>query len=447
MKTRRMQLGAAFLLVVLSASPAQAFWFGSKPSSEKQKSAPAPQTQEPGSLGLLDAYRLALVQSESVAITQKEIDLARARFYRSFDYFLPSVHFEMTRFEHDVDDDGGASGSLNFSRRTTPQNKFTFSQPIFSGFKEIAALRGSGADRQAQELRWRRAQELLFVDVMEAYYNVLLHRRDLESLQQQKKVLDDRLVELKQRIELGRSREGEMKTTTADAKLIEADLVATRLAVARAENLLSFYIGQSVAGYRLDDSTAPEGEPSLDEALAQVRSRADVTASEKEMYVATQRVVSAQAGLFPTASLDGNYYTRRPGFQDGNDWDVTVKFDVPVFDVGSTLGDIKEAHALREQARLAARQALRSAELDVRDAYEDLRSSREADAALQVAAQAARENAELETADYRLNLVDNLDVLDALRRSLDIQRRANDAAFEAKKSAWRYRIARGELPA
>jgi hypothetical protein len=37
-------------------------------------------------------------------------------------------------------------------------------------------------------------------------------------------------------------------------------------------------------------------------------------------------------------------------------------------------------------------------------------------------------------------------VLDALRRSLESRRRANLAAFAAKKTWWRYKIALGELP-
>lgn len=408
--------------------------------------AETPKAPTGGKLDVLEAYRLAFKQSESVAVTEKEIDLARSRFYRSFNYFLPKVHFQMSHFQQDVDD-ATSGGGFNFGRRTVPENRFTFSQPIFSGFKEIAALRGSGADRKAQQARWRRAQELLFIDVMESFYNVLSARLDEQTLEEQKKLLEDRLSELGDRVKLGRSREGESKTAIADAKIVEADLVTARSALARAENLLSFYLGQPVSAYALDDSAAPAGETNLESALVKAATRSDVTAAKELHHVATQRIIAAQADLFPTASLDGNYYTRRPGFQDGNDWDVTVTFDVPVFEVGTTLGDIKEAHALREQARLTEQETLRMAELDIRDSFEDFRAAREADTALAAAAAASKENSELETADYRLNLVNNLDVLDSLRRSLDVRRRANDAKYEAKKSGWRFQIALGELPA
>ena len=66
------------------------------------------------SLTLIEAYNLALKKSETVAMTAEEIHQAQARFYRSFDYFLPSVHFLMSDTYRDAPENaGGSSGTQN----------------------------------------------------------------------------------------------------------------------------------------------------------------------------------------------------------------------------------------------------------------------------------------------------------------------------------------------
>ena len=398
------------------------------------------------SLSLDEAYRLALKRSESLAIQAEEIHKAQARFYRAFDYFLPTVSFEMTRFRQDVGKGRAGTSGIDTGRRSTPTDKFTFSQPLFSGFKEFAAIQGSGADKAEQKFRLQRAKELLFVDVMESFYELLRIQKQAEILQDTQKLLQDRLKELEGRMRLGRSRESDGKSSTADLKLVEADLLEIKAAETTAKNLLEFYIGEALGERSLEDRR-PDGPVSeISNTIGKVAARSDVRAEEQALIVAEKNVVAAQADLFPTVSLDGNYYTRRIGSQSGNDWDATVTFEVPVFEVGKTLGDIKEAVAGKDAAKFMAEESRRAAELDVKDSYERLRSSVLEEKALEEAALAAKENYDLLTEDYRHNLVNNLEVLDALRRYKDVQRRYHDSSYQNRKNYWKLQAALGDVP-
>ena len=397
------------------------------------------------SLTLMETYQLALKKSETVAVSAEEINQAQARFYRAFDYFLPTVNFQMSRFNQDAGDSNSSFG--NSGRRSTPENKFTFSQPIFSGFKEFAALKGSGADKKEQQKLLQRARELLFVDVMDAYYNVLQTRKDIAVLDEQHKLLEDRLKELTERIRVGRSREMEQQTSLSDLKVLEADLVQARSDAVHAVNLLEFYIGESLEDRDLADEGTIEELSELSSYVSKASLRSDVQAAEQNTIVADSKVVAAQADLLPTATADGNFYTRRVGFQNGNDWDATLTLTVPVFEVGQTLGDIKQAAASREQSSLKFRQARRTAELDIRDSFENLQSSHLEEKALQEANEASKKDYELQTKDYRQNLVNNLDVLDSLRRYQGVNRRYNQAYYLSKRNFWKFKIALGELPA
>ncbi len=440
--------GAILLCLVLPIGPASAFdwpFFHSK-STDKKASATTPAASAVSKgLTLEQAYQLALKKSESVAMTAQEIDQAQARFYRAFNYFLPSVHFLMERYEQDPLSFGGEGVSGDSSRKVFRDNRFTFTQPLFSGFKEFAALKASGADKEEQRLRLRRAKELLFSDVMDAFYSVIQSERDVEALYGVHRAMSGRIRDLDQRIQIGRSRESEKQTSVSDLKLVEADLVDAQNALKTSRNLLEFYIGRSLGEDGLADMPLPEESQVLDTLLSKASRRSDVQAEQKALAVAEQGVTVAQADLFPTISAQGNYYTHREGFRSGSDWDVTLKLDVPVFEVGTTLGDIKSAAATRQAQELKAAEAQRLAELDARNAYDDFEAARRSEKALLAASEASKKNYGILQDEYGHNLVNNLDVLDALRRSEETQLRYNAAYSKAQKNYWKLKVATGEV--
>ena len=432
-KVRETLLTTAVLLLSLSLYTAYA--------AEEAVSVPAPASQDV--LTLQQAFKKALKRSESVQMTAEDMALAESRFYRAFDYFLPSVRFKMTRFQQDIDDDASSSSGFDFGRQRTPQKRFVFTQPLFSGFKELAAIQGTGADRKEQAFKWKRAKETLFTDVMESYYTVLNSQKDVESLHEVHQLMSKRMEEMGERVKLGRSRESEQKTSLTNIKLIEVDILDAEKNVNAAQNLLAFYVGEDVRRYQLKEDNGESAQLSAD--LAAASTRSDVTQYE-QAYVVTQKVeMAANSHFFPKISLDGNYYTQRVGFQNGNDWDVTLTFDVPVFEFGQTVGDVKEAASNRQRARLAWEEKKRMAMLEARDAYEDYTTALKEEKALSEAHQAAHENYELLQQEYSTNLVPNLDVLDALRSYQDALRRYDAARYASKKSYWNLKSALGDL--
>ena len=85
------------------------------------------------------------------------------------------------------------------------------------------------------------------------------------------------------------------------------------------------------------------------------------------------------------------------------------------------------------------------AALEIQQKYAHYRAQLEEEAAYHDAMEAAKENYRLQTEDYKSNLVNNLDVLDALRRYREIYRDWNASYYETKKSYWALKIAAGEM--
>ena len=207
---------------------------------------------------------------------------------------------------------------------------------------------------------------------------------------------------------------------------------------------MEFYIGKEIQAGLADDNDFKQDVSGLAYYLAKSGYRSDVKASEKAKTLAEKNVAVAQSGLFPTIRLNGNYYTQRVGSQSGIDWDVLLTIDVPLLNGTETLGEIKEAAAGKETARLQLEKLKREAELNVKDTFVAFKSSGLQERALIEAVEASKKNYELNVEDYRHSLVNNLDVLDALEKYQVVRRRLNQAHYQTLKNFWRLKVAAGE---
>lgn len=402
--------------------------------------------EEPAALTLQEAYRLALAHSEDVAAQAELIEEAEGHFYRALGGILPKVHYVITEFRQDTPEASSSeSGATsNLLRDRTPQQRFTLSQPLFSGFKEFAAMQSTGAEKKQRRHEKKRAEELLFVDVSEAFYGWLQAQKDLEIVEEIRTLLNERVRELRGRADIGRSRESEIQTALVDLRLAGADREEVAQAVLVWRHLLEFYIGRPLTTPLLDEELPKTFlAPPLNYAAA-VKNRSDVMAA-KETYVVTDKNVGvATAGLFPSVSLDGNYYTERVGVQKDIEWDVLFTIDIPIFEGTEVIGDIKSAAAQRGAAKQALSKAEREAARDAEDSYLEWRTALRREKVLQAAMLAAKENGRFQIEEYRNSLVNNLEVLQALRLQEDTARRWNQARYEAKRNYWKFKIARGE---
>ena len=391
-------------------------------------------------LTLAECYALALKRSEEIAISGERLDETRGRFLQALGSALPDVSFVST----DKRQDG--TGSSAFTLKHIPERRFTFSQPLFTGFKEFAALAGARAERRGRLHEKTRAEQLLFVDVADAFYLLMEQRRDLFALETIRTTLLARLEELEDRRRLGRSRSSEVASAEAQLRRVEAELEQVRSAETTARQLVEFLTGlprlEGVADQELPLSEmAPEGEQ-----VSKASGRPDVRAAEEAWRLAQHETAVARADYWPEVDLEGNYYAERVGNAKDVAWDVLITVDVPIFQGGSVKGAVRSAASLARQAKLRFEQTQRQAELDIRNRYATLQAALARARALDQARQAAEENYRLQLEDYQLSLVNTLDVLETLQDLEDVRREVIHAEYELKRLYWQLLIATGDLP-
>ena len=167
------------IFLILWVVPHSSVWaLAKKPVRTEEVS---PQNSTPIPYSLLDCYHLAIKRSETLAISKESVEATEADFFQATGELFGDVDFVMTDFRQQElpstgTSDGGVGGT--FTRDHRRERKFVITQPLFQGFRSMAALGGAGTLRNQRTNEWRRAQELLFSDVSSAFYNILKYKNE-----------------------------------------------------------------------------------------------------------------------------------------------------------------------------------------------------------------------------------------------------------------------------
>jgi outer membrane protein len=417
-----------------SLSLALALWAGvgsAEPSSEP--------------VTLNQCYTLALAQSETLRNLREEITQSHARARASLGGAFPQVHWNWG----DTWQDGSGMGGNTFGgflEKNQVESKFTLEQTLFSGLKEFSAW--SGFQKQEARDRWtlRHAELQLFDRVAGAFYDVYGLESALENAQTSVSLARDRTKELKSFLRLGKSREGEVFSAESQVAALNAIRVHLRGQIRVARENLSFLLGQEVGSTPLADSlegTTPQTLPTF---LTQAEKRADLEAQRQEVLGQQLRVRYEKGSFWPTADLRGNYYTQRPDFFKPIDWDLLLSLSVPLYQGGTVSARVREARSQLEQAEQTLAQLERQVQTDVKKSFESWTASGEEAQALEEAYGAARKSYEAQRQDYRLGLVTNLDVLNAMNLMQAAKRAWIDARVEVKRRYVALIVSTGALP-
>lgn len=384
-------------------------------------------------LTLADCYRLALKRSEEIAVRAELIEETEGRFMQSLAAILPKLFFHST--DKRQDRSGGSTSA--FTRHKLPERKFTLTQPLFSGFKEFAAMRGSKSERRLREQEKRRAEQLLLVDVSDAFHLLIQQREEIQALDTTRWALRERIRELEERERIGRSRASELVAVRAQLYRVEAEWEQAQTAERVAAQLLQFLTGLSAVGELADPGPAlPEPHPE-ETYLTQAPAHPNVKAAEQSLDIARQQLKVARSKFFPTADAEANYYVERSGAAEVVKWDASLNVDVPIFQGGEAVGATREASSVLRQSELKLAQARRTTDQEIRDAFTEYDGALGRVRALTQALEATEESYQMQVEEYRLNLVSNLDVLEALQLLQDARRELIQALYESHRLYWK----------
>jgi multidrug efflux system outer membrane protein len=285
------------------------------------------------------------------------------------------------------------------------------------------ATEAARADLLGQEENQRAVVLSLVGSVASAYLQ--LRQLDLQ-LEISRRTLDAN----RETLRLARRRFSEGVISELDVRQFESEVASPAATVAQvegqivqAEDQLSVLVGRNPGGI-------PRGRP-LPDVLGSLKlpqflpstvldRRPDVQLAKAQLHAAVARIGAAEANLFPTFTVVGDYGTYSPNtsglFKSQSEiYQILGEVSVPIFTGGVVGKQVDVARARADQARYTYQQAVLTALREVEDAFAGVRSTRNQVAAQQTQVDALRRALTLAQRRYESGLSSYLDLLDAQR--------------------------------
>ncbi len=394
----------------------------------------------------LDEYFAAALKRSEVVATQGELIRQAEEHYKQADAALyPTVNGVASYTRQDPVPAGESSTSNSPNRQSLA--KLTATQPLFRGFREFAALRQTQALLGAQNQDYLGARMQLFKDVTQNFYTVLSIEQDLKNLDEEINQNLDREKELNSRVRIGRSRIGEVLSVQSTISTLRAQVEQLQGQLGTAREAFAFLSGLAATTPLRDTEAMPADLEPLDNYLARLELRPDVVASRQRLSAAQENTKVARGAHLPSLDLNANRYLERTGNLKDSSWDVGIALTVPIYAGGLLQSRVSEAVSQRTQAELNASQVSRQAEQEIRSSYQSVVFDRSQLEALEKATDSARKNYEAQRRDYRLGLVTNLDVLQALTAFQQNQLALDRARYTTKLDYLKLQAAAVRRPA
>jgi len=304
---------------------------------------------------------------------------------------------------------------------------------IFDSFLTRANVRQAASEKAASERRLARTDQLVIFRVIQAYYGVLLASRRLEVAEHGATTAKAVMEQSQARFEAGSTVESDYLSAQVDEASRRQEVVRARndLALARAQ--LNLAIGVLPEhNYETAEGSSLTGlqPPALLQAESRaLKERPDLMESAQEVAARQAGVEAAKAAFAPRVNVFAGAEADNVNFfgNGGNNWTAGAELQFDIF-----LGGLKKARLEREHAGLDRAQALRktaedSVRLEVRRAWYDLDSARQAAEINRLAAEQAEEALRIVNNRYQAGMTTITEML----RSEDVARAARANYWDA----------------
>ncbi len=395
----------------------------------------AANASNPKALDLQTCFQLTALRDDSLKISREDVEIARAQMSQSIaalwptftvsnqqqfiHYNAPSTGLSFTSFGTPVGGGTTPSGGITTvtegQRNYQSQSNVNMSYTIFNGGQNWNNVGASARAIAAKKQTLARDYQTIYQDVAQAFYNVLQFEGDMAVQSDLIDALRARVDDLRNRVNLGRSRPSELLQAQTDLANAKVTYDPSSASLNAAKETVAFYTGIPSAYLALKDTQEFPTVQQLDAYLVHSPSRPDVLSQIETMKQSERQLASAIGQYFPTVSAQGNFLASQDPVSNNIDATMTIEVSMPIFDGGLIAGQVHQNHETVRQNRIDIEQLQRTADQDTRTAYVNFDAAVAQILVLREAATLAAKDFEAQVDDYRRGVVSNLDVLTALQ--------------------------------
>ena len=375
----------------------------------------------PRALDLQTCFQLTAVRDDSLKISMEDVEIARAQMSQSIAALWPT--FTVSNEQQFLHYRGPALGGFTIlgnstiegNRNYTSQSNVNMTYTLFNGGQNWNNVGAAARAIAAKKQTLARDYQTIYQDVAQAFYNVLQFEGDMNVQVDLIDALRARVDDLKDRVNLGRSRPSELLQAQTDLANAKVTYESQRGSLNAAKETVAFYTGIPSANLALKDTQEFPTVAQLGLYLQHSPSRPDVLSQIESMKQAERNLSVAIGQLWPTISASGDFLASQDPASNNIDASMTIQASMPIFDGGLIAGQIHQNHEMFRQSRLNVEQLQRTSDQDTRTAYVNFDAAVAQVIVLREAATLAAKDFEAQVDDYRRGVVANLDVLTALQ--------------------------------
>ncbi|HTJ79849.1 MAG TPA: efflux transporter outer membrane subunit [Rariglobus sp.] len=290
-----------------------------------------------------------------------------------------------------------------------------------------AQLAAAGATFDAARLS-------LTAEVATTHFTLRAIDRELDVVTKTASLRRDALKLIRDRFDNGTANDLDVARAETELATTEADAAALAIRRSATQDALAVLLGEAAPSFSASDSgsspsalssqlpSVPAGLPS-----SLLTRRPDIVAAERTLAAANARIGVAKADFFPAISLTGSAGYASADINnlfktDSRLWSIGPSLYLPIFQGGRNRANLANARAVFDENLATYRQRVLVAFSEVQDALTASRLLADQSSAQQRAVTSAKRGAELAQKRYDAGYVSYLEVVDAQRTALEVER-------------------------
>lgn len=365
----------------------------------------------PMELSLEDSIALALKNNDSVKIATSSRESARWQVKEAEAGKSISGTLTHTASKYDYDYNSSNEGK-KFSNELEVTWKVYTGGQVESGVKQARLGLTSadfGIDASRQQVKYNAASK---------YFTVLQTRNLVQVNKESVESLTGHLKNVQAQFDVGTVAKTDVLRSQVELANAEQDLIKAennfQLAVSNLNNVIGMPLHTEL---QIKQELGYEKYAlSMDDCIAySLQHRPELEQAKLSEEINREKVKYAQGGYKPTVVVAAGTNLSDPAFPGDNykDWYAIAKASWNVFDAGATKASVKAAQATLEESGHTLHQTKDSVQLEVRQAYLNLKEAEKRIDTSKVAVDQGQEDFKIAQVRYTAGVGTNLDVMDA----------------------------------
>ena len=263
---------------------------------------------------------------------------------------------------------------LEFGAHHNVQGTVSFTQPVFAWGRYYYGYQAAKLQYEAGKKELNAAHEKLRMDVIEAFYRVLIAQEFVSVAEQSVELVKKQLGIAETSFDAGVATNFDVLRAKVQLANAESQLIRAKNGVKTAQNAY-----KTLLHLPLSDEISVEGSFEITEIEAQLdeliklalEKRPEISRTQLNEQAGQKQLSIAKTRSLPDLAFFSNYQiSHNERLTEMNRiWSLGLQINIPIFDGFASRAGVKQSESVLKQLQLGTKQVMSTVEFEVRNAY------------------------------------------------------------------------------